>query len=143
MNVEDILRTKGSRVVTVAPRETVARALAVLAEENIGALVVSVDGARVDGILSERDIVQGLARDGAKLLDRTVESLMTRNAYCSAPGDAVDQLMSQMTERRIRHLPVLVDGRLAGIVSIGDVVKSRLGEIENETEALREYIVHA
>jgi CBS domain-containing protein len=141
MNVEGILKAKGSRVVTITPRETVARAVAVLAGENIGALIVSTDGQRVEGVLSERDVVHGLARDGAALLDRTVESVMTRNIYTSAPGDAVDRLMSQMTDRRIRHLPVVVDGRLRGIVSIGDVVKSRLDEIERETEALREYIV--
>ncbi len=143
MNVESILKAKGSRVVTITPGETVGRAAALLAAENIGALVVSPDGARVDGILSERDIVHGLAREGAGLLDRTVEQVMTHGIYACAPGDPLDRLMSQMTDRRIRHLPVVVGGRLEGIVSIGDVVKSRLGEIEHETETLREYIVQA
>ncbi len=143
MSVESILRTKGSRVVTIVPGETVARAAALLARENIGAVVVSADGRRVAGILSERDIVQGLAREGATLMDRKVEAVMTREVHCCAPGDPLDRLMAQMTDRRIRHLPVMVDGRLEGIVSIGDVVKARLGEIEHETEALREYIVQA
>jgi CBS domain-containing protein len=141
MNVESILKTKGSSVVTIAPDETVVRALSILEAHEIGALVVSADRIRVQGILSERDIVRGLALRGPELLDVKVSEVMTSEVYVCEPDDTVAELMSQMTERRIRHLPVVVDGKLKGIVSIGDVVKNRLGEIESETEALREYIV--
>ena len=141
MNVETILKSKGSNVVTVAPGETVAHALSVLEAHEIGALVVSADRVRVLGILSERDVVRGLARQGAELLDNPVSEIMTSDVYFCEPDDTVAELMSQMTDRRIRHLPVVVDGRLRGIVSIGDVVKSRLGEVESEKDALREYIV--
>ena len=141
MNVETILKSKGSKVVTVAPGDTVARALSILEAHDIGALVVSSDRVRALGIVSERDIVRELARQGAGLLDASVGEIMTREVFVCEPDDTVAELMSQMTDRRIRHLPVVVDGKLAGIVSIGDVVKSRLGEIESETDALREYIV--
>jgi CBS domain-containing protein len=127
--------------VTIAPDETVARALSVLEAHEIGALVVSADRVRAQGILSERDIVRGLALRGPELLEAKVSEVMTSEVYTCEPGDTVAELMSQMTERRIRHLPVVVDGKLNGIVSIGDVVKNRLGEVESETEALREYIV--
>jgi CBS domain-containing protein len=141
MNVESILKTKGSNVVTIAPDETVVRALSILEAHEIGALVVSADRIRVQGILSERDIVRGLDWRGRELLDVRGSEVMTSEVYVCEPDDTVAELMSQMTERRIRHLPVVVDGKLKGIVSIGDVVKNRLGEIESETEALREYIV--
>jgi len=141
MNVETILKSKGSRVVTVAPGDTVGRALSVLEAHDIGALVVSADRLAVQGIVSERDIVRELARQGAGLLERPVSEVMTRDVYVCEPGDTIAELMSQMTGRRIRHLPVVVDGNLTGIVSIGDVVKYRLGEIESEKDALREYIV--
>jgi CBS domain-containing protein len=140
MNVETILKSKGSSVITVAPTETVAHALSVLDAHHIGAVVVSADRARVVGILSERDIVRELARRGSALLDATVSEIMTRDVYVCEPDDTVAELMSQMTERRIRHLPVVVEGRLTGIVSIGDVVKNRLDEVESEKDALREYI---
>ena len=141
MNVESILKSKGSSVVTIAPDETVARALSILEAHEIGALVVSADRVRVEGILSERDIVRGLALRGPGLLEVKVSEVMTPEVYVCEPGDTVAELMSQMTQRRIRHLPVVVSGQLQGIVSIGDVVKHRVGEIESETEALREYIV--
>ncbi len=143
MSVEAILKDKGARVVTITPGESVAQAVRVLADENIGALVVSADGKQVDGILSERDVLHGLARHGASLLDQTVSAVMSREVYTSSPGEPLDRLMAKMTDRRIRHLPVIVGGELSGIVSIGDVVKRRLGDIEHETEALREYIVQA
>jgi CBS domain-containing protein len=141
MNVETILKSKGSRVVTVAPGDSVGRALSILEAHEIGALVVSEDRVRVLGILSERDIVRELARQGAGLIDRKVSEIMTRDVFVCEPDDTVAELMSQMTDRRIRHLPVVVGGRLGGIISIGDVVKSRLGEVESEKDALREYIV--
>jgi CBS domain-containing protein len=142
MNVETILRSKGGAVATVAPRATIRDAVALLRRERIGALVVS-GGARVEGILSERDIVHGLADRGAPLLDATVEELMTRRVFTCTPRDSVGDLMATMTERRIRHIPVLKDGALAGIVSIGDVVKHRLDEIEYEASSLRSFIAGA
>ena len=141
MNVETILKSKGSSVVTVAPGDTVAHALSVLEAHEIGAVVVSPDRVRVEGILSERDIVRELARQGAGILDSKVGEIMTREVYVCEPDDTVAELMAQMTDRRIRHLPVVVEGRLKGIISIGDVVKNRLGEVESEKDALREYIV--
>ena len=143
MNVETILRSKGSAVATVTPRTTIRDAAALLRRERIGALVVSADHARVDGILSERDIVHGLADRGASLLDATVDELMTRRVFSCTPRDSVGDLMAMMTERRIRHIPVLRDGMLAGIISIGDVVKHRLDEMEYETSSLRSFIAGA
>jgi len=143
MNVETILRSKGSAVATVSPRATIRDAAALLRRERIGALVVSGDHARVDGILSERDIVHGLADRGAALLDATVDALMTRRVFTCTPLDSVGDLMAMMTEHRIRHIPVLRDGMLAGIVSIGDVVKHRLDEMEYETSSLRSFIAGA
>ena len=143
MNVEAILRNKGSTVATVQPDATVGEAVALLRRKAIGALVVSGDGRAVDGILSERDLVHALADRGAALLDLRVEQLMTHRVVTCSPRDSVGDLMAQMTERRIRHIPVLRDGALAGIVSIGDVVKARLDEMEYETSSLRSFIAGA
>lgn len=143
MNVEAILRHKGSRVMTVKPQATIAEAVAMLKREGIGALVVSEDGASVEGILSERDIIGGLASEGDRLLPTRVAELMTRRVVTCAPHDSVADLMAEMTERRFRHLPVLRDGKLAGIISIGDVVKARLDEMEYETSSLRSFIAGA
>lgn len=140
MNVETILRNKGSWVATIRPDATIEEAVEVLRRERIGALVVSDDGDSVDGVLSERDIVNALARDGADLLERTVDEVMTRSVVTCEPNDSVGELMAEMTNRRIRHLPVLKDGRLYGIVSIGDVVKNRLDEVEFEANSLRSFI---
>jgi CBS domain-containing protein len=143
MNVETILRNKGSRVATIRPEATIADAVGLLNRERIGALVVSVDGASVDGVLSERDVVIALARDGAALLGCTVDEVMTRNVITCGPSDTVGELMAEMTNRRIRHLPVVRDGRLCGIVSIGDLVKNRLDEVEFEASSLRSFIAGA
>jgi CBS domain-containing protein len=143
MNVETIMRNKGGAVTTVAPQATIRDAVAMLRRERIGALVVSGDGVKVEGILSERDIVHGLADRGAPLLDAPVDALMTRRVFTCTPRDSVGDLMAMMTERRIRHIPVLKDGVLAGIVSIGDVVKHRLDEIEYEASSLRSFIAGA
>jgi CBS domain-containing protein len=140
MNVEAILKTKGTEVATIAPGAAVSAALDMLRAKSIGAIVVSADGAVPDGILSERDIVRGLAMHGASLLDREVSQVMTRNVITCSPHDKIADLMGLMTERRIRHLPVMRHGRLAGIVSIGDVVKNRLDEIEWEADSLKTYI---
>ena len=138
MDVDGILRAKGARVVTIEPEASVAELVRVLRKERIGALVVSRDGQVIDGIVSERDIVRGLADHGAGVLGLAVRDVMTASVATCGPHDSVKQLMAQMTRRRIRHLPVVDDGRLAGIVSIGDVVKNRLEEMETETNVLRE-----
>jgi CBS domain-containing protein len=143
MNVETILRNKGNRVATIRPEATVTDAVAMLNRERIGALVVSENGQGVDGILSERDIVMALADHGADLLSRPISAIMTRNVLTCEPSDTVAELMAEMTSRRIRHFPVMSDGRLCGIVSIGDLVKSRLDEVEYEASSLRSFIAGA
>lgn len=143
MNVETILRTKGRAVATIRPGETVGAAVDALISRNIGALVVSEDGERVDGIISERDIVHALARHGSRLLLAGVAEVMTQPVVTCDPTEGVGELMAEMTNRRIRHLPVIEDGRLCGIVSIGDVVKNRLDEIEFEARSLRSFIAGA
>ena len=143
MNVETILGTKGRAVATIRPEDTVGAAVEALVSRNIGALVASEDGEHVDGIISERDIVHALARHGAALLAQTVAEVMTRSVVTCDPTESVAELMAEMTNRRIRHLPVVRDGRLCGIVSIGDVVKNRLDEIEYEARSLRSFIAGA
>ncbi|MER7547640.1 CBS domain-containing protein [Actinomadura sp.] len=140
MRIRDILRRKGNAVATVRPDATVRQLLAVLAEHNIGAAVVSPDGASISGIASERDVVRRLHDHGAGLLDRPVSEIMTAEVRSCGPGDKVEDLRRTMTEHRFRHVPVVEDGRLAGIVSIGDVVKSAIDELESEREHLVGYI---
>ena len=139
MRAKDILERKGADVATVAPETTVRDAVAALARHNVGALVVSPDGSRVVGIMSERDVVRRLATDGAAVLDRPVEALMKRDVMTCAPTTSCDDLMETMTEGRFRHVPVVEDG-LVGIVSIGDVVKVRIDELATEREQLAGYI---
>jgi len=143
MNVESILKTKGRAVQTIAPGASIVEAISLLRSKSIGALVVSRDGRSVDGILSERDIVHGLADRGTDCIALPVSALMARHVVTCAPDDSIAELMTQMTERRIRHLPVIENGRLVGIVSIGDVVKIRLDEVESEATSLREFIATA
>jgi len=143
MDVETILRSKGRAVATIRPDETVGAAIEALVSGNIGALVASQDGGTVDGIISERDIVHALARHGVALLALSVAEVMTRSVVTCDPTESVAELMAEMTNRRIRHLPVVRDGRLYGIVSIGDVVKNRLDEIEYEARSLRSFIAGA
>jgi CBS domain-containing protein len=140
MRIADVLRSKGSDVVTVPPDTSVRDLLGVLAEFGIGAAVVSADGATVDGIVSERDVVRALAGRGAAVLDDEVASIMTREVTTTAPDDTTTAAFIVMTEQRIRHIPVLVDSRLAGLVSIGDLVKRRLSELETERDSLEFYI---
>ena len=142
MHVEGLLRAKGDAVVVIASQATVRELVDRLAQHRVGALVVSDDGHHVDGIVSERDVVASLAEHGTGLLDHTVSDIMTSEVVTCVPSTTVDQLMSLMTERRMRHVPVVVDGSLAGIVSIGDVVKDRIRDLEVETETLHEYIAH-
>lgn len=139
MRISDVLRSKGTAVATIEPQRSVSELLAGLAEHNVGAMVV-VDTAGIAGIVSERDVVRRLHERGAALLDAQVSEIMTTMVASCAPDDSVDQLSLVMTERRIRHVPVLDKGELAGIVSIGDVVKSRLNELEKSQEQLEAYI---
>jgi len=143
MDVQTILRCKGRSVATIHPAATVERAVALLRVRGIGALVVSEDGESVDGIVSERDIVGALAHHGTGLLTLRVDEVMTRPVVTCSPDDSVAELMAEMTNRRIRHLPVVRNKRLVGIVSIGDVVKSRLDEIEYEAHSMRSFIAGA
>ncbi len=140
MNVETILAGKGRDVLTIEPDAVIADAVRLLGARGVGAVVVSADGKIVAGILSERDIVHGLAEHGGALLDRRVDELMTRDVKTCSGRDTDQEVLALMTERRFRHLPVVEDGVLAGIVSIGDVVKSRLDGIAGEAEAMRDYI---
>jgi len=142
MLISDVLRSKssGPTVATVRPDESVRSLLAQLAEHNFGALVVSNDGETISGIVSERDIVRRLHEHGARLLDESVASIMTVDVYTCRSTEEVAQIQRTMTDRRIRHLPVVDDGRLVGLVSIGDVVKSTIAELESEKEHLVGYI---
>lgn len=141
MNVQSILAAKGNAVAKIAATSTLSEAVAALRDHGIGALVVSADGNNIDGILSERDVVRSIASHGDDTMHLTVGSAMSSNVITCAPADSIDTLMEMMTERRIRHLPVLaLDGAIAGIISIGDVVKYRLVELENENSQLHDYI---
>lgn len=141
MNVQSILGTKGTEVVTINDQGSVAHAAQTLRDKGIGALIVSNDGQHIDGIVSERDIVRALANHGASALGRPVSSVMSTEVVTCRAGDSVESLMVSMTERRIRHLPVVDDdGVLGGVISIGDVVKARLRQLETENQQLYEYI---
>ena len=143
MNVEYILARKGREVRTIAPGASLEDALQRLRAERIGALVVSADGARIAGILSDRDILDAIADRGCDVLGESVGSLMTAKVFTCSREDRVSAIMALITDRRIRHVPVVEGGRLCGMVSIGDVVKQRLDEIEGEAAALREYVTSA
>lgn len=140
MKVKVMLSAKESKVVTARPDATVATAINILKQEKIGALVVSDDGNRIQGILSERDVVRALVDRGGDLLNMPISDLMTRTVKTCSLDANIHDVMSEMTHSRIRHLPVLDDGKLCGVISIGDVVKNRLDELEAETAVLREYI---
>jgi CBS domain-containing protein len=140
MRISEILRNKGEQVATIEPEAKVRQLLALLAEHNIGAVVVSTDGATIEGIASERDVVRRLNERGAGLLDEPVSAIMTESVRTCEPSANVESLRATMTEHRIRHVPVVRDGRLVGIVSIGDVVKSTIAELETEREQLVDYI---
>lgn len=140
MIVKSILSAKGSDVVTIAPTATLAEATRILAERKIGALVVTGAGGRITGIVSERDIVRTLARFGFDALQLPLTEVMTRKVVTCGPDDTVSVLMERMTTGKFRHLPVTEDGALVGIVSVGDVVKYRLTELQFEHDAMRDYI---
>jgi CBS domain-containing protein len=140
MRISDVVQGKASQdVVTIAPRATVRELVGLLAEHNVGALVVSEDGVTVLGIVSERDVVRRLHADES-VLDAAVADIMTREVRTCSPGDGLTDLMQTMTEHRIRHVPVVDGDRLSGIISIGDVVKTRIGELEFERDQLDSYL---
>ena len=141
MLIADILRRKGSDVVTISSDAPVSELVASLAEHKIGALVVVQDGQPV-GVVSERDVVRRLGQAGIQVLELSVSELMTTPVISCSPKDSVDAIGSTMTERRIRHMPVLSDNGLAGIVSIGDVVAARIADLEQTRGALESYITH-
>jgi CBS domain-containing protein len=139
MQIADILRHKGSAVVTMSPDGAVTDLLDLLAERNIGAIVVT-DSAQVVGIVSERDVVRRLGEHGADVLHGSVADIMTSPVLSCGTQDSVDSVANTMTERRVRHMPVLEDGRLVGLVSIGDVVLSRMRQLEQDRGQLEQYI---
>ncbi|HKT54307.1 MAG TPA: CBS domain-containing protein [Caulobacteraceae bacterium] len=140
MLISQILKHKGDLVFTASPQETLAAAAALLHSRGVGAMVIVEDDDKVVGILSERDIVRVVAERGAAGLAQPISSSMSRDVVFATPTETVHELLERMTDRRIRHLPVVKDGRLAGIVSIGDLVKSKIAEAEAEAETLKAYI---
>ena len=140
MLISQILHRKGADVATIDAKATVAELVAELARVGVGALVVADTGASVEGIVSERDVVRRMAKDGADTLELLVQDVMTTNVVTCTLDEHVDDLMRLMTENRIRHVPVVVERRLAGIVSIGDVVNARVSELETERQQLNDYI---
>jgi CBS domain-containing protein len=140
MLVSQILKHKGDLVFTVSPHETVAAAAALLHSRHVGAMVVVDQQDKVVGILSERDLVRVVAEEGAPGLNRPISSCMTKDVIFAEPTETVQSLLERMTDRRIRHLPVMKGGRLSGLVSIGDLVKSKIAETEAEAETLKAYI---
>ena len=140
MLVSQILKDKGDMVFTASPDETVSAVASELHARRVGAVVVVGGEGEVVGIVSERDIVRVVAEHGAGCLESRIETCMTRDVIFATPGETVDSLLSRMTDRRIRHLPVVRDGRLAGIVSIGDLVKHKISEVEAEADGLKQYI---
>lgn len=141
MHVRDVLSVKGDRVITIKPEATIGATSQLLAQHRIGAALVTDSAGDIVGILSERDIVRGLAQHGAAVAALSVADLMTRSVRTCAPDDTIADIMGVMTAHRFRHLPVIEDGRVAGIVSIGDVVKYRLDEAKLEVDSLRDYVL--
>ena len=140
MHVAAVIKRKGSGVISITPDRTIADATNLLTENRIGAVLVMDGGEGIRGIISERDIIRALAKFGADALNHTVGSLMTREVQQCSPKDTIAEVMTTMTTRRFRHLPVVDGGKLLGMISIGDVVKQRLDETEMEVETLRSYV---
>ena len=141
MDIEAILSVKGHAVSTIRPEVPVAEAMRRMREERIGALVISEDDRRIQGIISDRGILHAITERGVEILDARIDEIMAREVFTCSPRDRVGSIMRLMTDRRIRHIPVVnTDGRLHGLISIGDVVKQRLDEVQREAEAMREYI---
>jgi CBS domain-containing protein len=140
VRISTLVAEKGDRVATISAEATVTEAIDMLRREGIGALVVSADGRHINGIISERDIVRGLSDRHASLLEQSVASIMSSTVYTCSPEDDTESLMTTMTNKRVRHVPVVTDGVLAGIVSIGDVVKARIRQLEKDRDELVDYI---
>jgi CBS domain-containing protein len=140
MKIASLLEAKGRDVVTIPPGASIAEAIALLGVHNVGALVVSDDGKAVAGIVSERDVVRAIDAMGPAVLDKPVTSIMSTEIRSTTPEDSIESLMATMTEHRVRHVPVIEDGVLTGMVSIGDVVKNRMEELEQDRNALVDYI---
>ena len=141
MKVADILSVKGNKAMTVRPTDTIVTLAHRLKLERVGAMIVSTDGKSIDGIISERDVAHGLAAHGAELSDLLVSDLMTREVVACSPSDSISEIARIMTQRRVRHLPVQEKGVLVGVVSVGDVVKHRLDEMEMEVNVMRDYAI--
>jgi CBS domain-containing protein len=139
MLISDLVRHKGTAVVTIGPHQLVPDLLALLEEHHIGGVVVT-EGDAIAGIISERDVVRRLGHDGANILTATVGELMSTPVISCSPTESLDEVATTMTERRIRHMPVVADGQLVGIVTIGDVVAARLRSLESERRLLEDYI---
>jgi len=140
MKIEDVVRAKGTVVITIEPSATVKQLLDLLAKHNIGAVVVSTDGRHIEGIVSERDVVRRLASMGAAVLDAPVSAIMTVNVKTCSLSDSIEDTAREMTYSRFRHLPVVVDGELKAVVSIGDVVKYRIDQLTDERNHLLGYL---
>lgn len=140
MKLEDVIRSKGSSVVTISPSATGAELVSLMADNNIGAVVVSSDGHHIEGIVSERDVVRGLAARGHGVLEGTVADLMTGEVVTGSPEDRIEETAHTMTAKRVRHIPIVVDDELAAIVSIGDVVKYRIDQLTDERNHLLGYL---
>jgi len=140
MTVDIILGGKGEDVITISPETSVADTAKLLSEKRIGAVVVCDSAGGIKGIVSERDIVRGICQHGVGVMDKAVEAIMTAQVHTCTGSHSVIEVMEMMTGRRIRHIPVVEDGRLRGIISIGDVVKKRIADAEQEAQALRDYI---
>ena len=143
MRIEDIVRGKGAAVVTIEPSASVEDLVGLLGEHRIGAVVVTSDGLHIDGIVSERDVVRELGKQGAAVLTKLVSEIMTANVHTCGLNDSLEETAHTMTYQRIRHLPVVVDGELHGVISIGDVVKNRIESMEREAEEMKTYIATA
>ena len=140
MKVSEILDAKGHDVFSIDQDSPLTQAVSILSEENIGALVATGTGGTITGILSERDIVRQLGKEGISALNKPVHALMTATPFCCTPDDTVQDIMHQMTSKRIRHMPVMQNDKMVGMISIGDVVKRKIEESEQEAAALRDYI---
>lgn len=143
MTVSMILKSKGSEVISVRPDNTLSSVVETLAGRKIGAVLVLHGDGRVAGVLSERDVVRALAQHGSAALDMAASNFMTAEVVSASPRDSIGRVMEKMTHGRFRHLPILDEGRLVGIISIGDVVKKRIDEAVHEAQALREYVTQA
>lgn len=140
MNVASILKVKGKSVATAPPEDTVETVAQKLASRKIGAIVIVGDGGHVAGIISERDIIRAVAEQGAAALQQPVSKVMTKNVMTCNQASTIEQMMAIMTQGRFRHVPVVEDGTLLGIISIGDVVKHHIAEVEMEVTAMRDYL---